>query len=109
MSRPRRILDGDGHIIERDSELFEYLEKPYAGNDTLLGYPFFPTLDGYNRGAMMARLGIHKSYDITPQLWIDVLDKAGIESTVLYPTATTARASDCAAWRSCRCRTCRRR
>src|SRR3989442_3663036 len=83
----KRMLDGDGHVIERDSELFEYLEKPYAGNDTLLGYPFFPTLDGYNRGAIIARLGIHKSYEITPQLWIDVLDNAGIESTVLYPPA----------------------
>jgi hypothetical protein len=85
-----RILDGDGHVIERDSELFEYLEAPYAGNTTLLGYPFFPALDGYNRGAMMARLGIHKSYEITPQHWVDALDKSGMESTVLYPTAGLA-------------------
>lgn len=85
-----RILDGDGHVIERDQEIFEYLEPPYAGNTTVLGYPFFPTLDGYNRGAMMARLGIYQSYDITPQAWIDALDKAGLESTVLYPTAGLA-------------------
>ncbi|MBV8535679.1 MAG: hypothetical protein JO128_08810, partial [Alphaproteobacteria bacterium] len=65
-----RILDGDGHVIERDAELFEYLEPPYKGNTTLLGYPFFPTLDGYNRGAIMARLGIHQSYEITPKLWV---------------------------------------
>ncbi len=86
----KRILDGDGHIIERDKEIFEYLEPPYAGNTTLLGYPFFPTLDGYNRGAILARLGVYQSYDITAQTWIDVLDKAGIESTVLYPTAGLA-------------------
>jgi predicted TIM-barrel fold metal-dependent hydrolase len=85
-----RILDGDGHIIERDAELFEYLDPPYAKNDTLLGYPFFPALDGYNRGAMMARLGIHQSYDITPKVWVDTLDKSGMESTVLYPTAGLA-------------------
>jgi uncharacterized protein len=85
-----RILDGDGHVIERDAELFEYLEPPYKGNTTLLGYPFFPALDGYNRGAIMARLGIHQSYEITPQLWVDTLDKAGLESTVLYPTAGLA-------------------
>jgi predicted TIM-barrel fold metal-dependent hydrolase len=85
-----RVLDGDGHIIERDAELFEYLEPPYRGNTTLLGYPFFPTLDGYNRGAVMARMGIHQSYEITPQLWVDTLDKAGLESTVLYPTAGLA-------------------
>src|SRR5258708_1929653 len=85
-----RVLDGDGHIIERDAELFEYLEPPYKGNATLLGYPFFPTLDGYNRGAVMARMGIHQSYEITPKLWVDTLDKAGLESTVLYPTAGLA-------------------
>ncbi|HUK60289.1 MAG TPA: amidohydrolase family protein [Stellaceae bacterium] len=85
-----RILDGDGHVIERDAELYEYLEPPYAGNTTLLGYPFFPALDGYNRGAVMARLGIHQSYEITPQHWIDTLDRVGLESTVLYPTAGLA-------------------
>lgn len=85
--KPKRILDGDGHVIERDAELFEYLDKPYAGNTTVLGYPFFPTLDGYNRGAILARLGIYESYEITPGLWVDTLDKAGLESTVLYPTA----------------------
>ena len=87
MSRPNRVLDGDGHIIERDQELFEYLEAPYAGNTTLLGYPFFPALDGYNRGAILARLGVHEPYEITPQHWVDTLDKSGMESTVLYPTA----------------------
>jgi len=48
--------------IERDDELLEYMEAPYKGNNTLLGFPFFPTLDGYQRGAIMARLGIHKGY-----------------------------------------------
>ncbi len=83
----KRILDGDGHVIERDSELFEYLEPPYKGNSAMLGYSFFPTLDGYHRGAIIARMGLYQSYDITPQLWMETLDKANIESTVLYPTA----------------------
>ena len=26
--KPNRILDADGHIIERDVELFDYLEPP---------------------------------------------------------------------------------
>ncbi len=85
-----KILDGDGHIIERDNELFEYLEPPYAGNEALLGYPFFPTLDGYQRGAILSRLGIHKEYTITAKTWLDFLDAVGIESTVLYPTAALA-------------------
>lgn len=90
MSRRMRILDGDGHVIERDRELFEYLPPPYRGNDTVLGFPFFPTLDGFQRGAIMARLGVYSSYEITPKLWLDVLDKMGMESTVLYPTSGLA-------------------
>ena len=85
-----KILDADGHIIERDSELFEYLEPPYAGNQTLLGFPFFPTLDGYHRGAILSRLGVHKEYTITAKVWLDFLDGVDIESTVLYPTAGLA-------------------
>ena len=84
------ILDADGHLIERDTELFEYLEPPYKGNNSLLGFPFFPTLDGYHRGAIMSRLGIHKEYTINAKVWLDFLDGTGIESTVLYPTAGLA-------------------
>ena len=85
-----KILDADGHIIERDAELFEYLEPPYSGNETMLGFPFFPTLDGYQRGAILSRLGIHKDYTITAKTWLEFLDGVGIESTVLYPTAGLA-------------------
>ena len=84
------MLDADGHLIERDEELLEYMEAPYKGNNTLLGFPFFPTLDGYQRGAILARLGIHKGYTINAKAWIDFLDGTGIESTVLYPTAGLA-------------------
>jgi predicted TIM-barrel fold metal-dependent hydrolase len=84
------MLDADGHLIERDEELLEYMEAPYKGNNTLLGFPFFPTLDGYHRGAIMARLGIHKGYTINAKTWLEFLDGTGIEATVLYPTAGLA-------------------
>jgi predicted TIM-barrel fold metal-dependent hydrolase len=84
------MLDGDGHLIERDEELFQYLEAPYKGNNTLLTFPFFPPLDGYHRGAIMARLGIHKDHTINAKTWIDFLDGTELESTVLYPTAGLA-------------------
>lgn len=86
----RRILDGDGHVIERDAELLEFLDPPYRGNTALLGYPFFPTLDGFQRGAILARNGMYKDYDITAATWLDFMDQVGIESTVLYPTAGLA-------------------
>jgi uncharacterized protein len=84
------LLDADGHLVENDEELLEYMEAPYKGNESVLGFPFFPTLDGYQRGAIMARLGIHKEYTITAKVWLDFLDGTGIESTVLYPTAGLA-------------------
>jgi predicted TIM-barrel fold metal-dependent hydrolase len=85
-----RILDADGHVIERDVELLEYLEPPYRGNPVLLGYPFFPTLDGFHRGAILARNELYKDYNINAETWIDFMDRVGIESTVLYPTAGLA-------------------
>lgn len=86
----RRILDADGHVIERDPELLEYLDPPYRGNTALLGYPFFPTLDGFQRGAILARNGMYKDYNITAATWLDFMDQTVLESTVLYPTAGLA-------------------
>ena len=105
MKRRMRILDGDGHVVERDRDLFEYLPAPYRGNDTVLGFPFFPTLDGFQRGAIMARLGVYSSYEITPKLWLDTLDKTGMENTVLYPTSgLTAMMIQDAEWAVAVCR-----
>jgi predicted TIM-barrel fold metal-dependent hydrolase len=80
------ILDGDGHLIESDREIFEYLEGRYRGKSPLLHFSFFPTLDGWHRGVIVTRLGIHKEYP-DAQAWLRFLDDVGIQSTVLYPTA----------------------
>ena len=82
-----QVLDADGHVVERDIELWEHLEPPYAGNEHVLAFPFFPTIDGFHRGAIHGRLGHHQSYTINAKTWLEFLDGAGMESTVLYPTA----------------------
>jgi predicted TIM-barrel fold metal-dependent hydrolase len=84
------IIDADGHIYEKDAELFEHLEGPYAGKLTLLGYPLWPSMDGFQRGAIYARLNVHKSFVTTAQIWLDFLDQTGIALTVLYPTSGLA-------------------
>jgi len=84
---PFEVIDADGHVYEKDSELFEHLESPYAGQRTVLGLPFWPTLDGYHRGAIHARLGVHQALESSARSWLDFLDGAEIESTVLYPTS----------------------
>ena len=90
MSRVGEIIDADGHVYERDEDLFPYVDGPYRGRETLLGFPFWPTIDGFQRGAIHARLGIHRSFDVTARTWVDFLDQAGISRTVLYPTAGLA-------------------
>ncbi|MEK7214845.1 MAG: amidohydrolase family protein, partial [Chloroflexota bacterium] len=81
------IIDSDGHIFERDSEIQPYLGEGYQ-HDHLLNFPFFPTLDGWNRGALGApsaeRLAIGHP---DAAAWVSFLDAYGLAATVLYPTA----------------------
>jgi hypothetical protein len=80
------IIDADGHVYERDHELFEYLDEPFVGKQTLLGFPFWPTIDGFQRGAIYAHLHVHKSFETDARIWLDFLDQTEIARTVLYPT-----------------------
>ncbi len=83
-----RVIDADGHVIESDQEIFPYLPPPYRGAPQVLTSPFFPTLDGFHRGARRIADGNYRTLD-TPsaQDWLDYLDEAGIAATVLFPTA----------------------
>jgi predicted TIM-barrel fold metal-dependent hydrolase len=84
---PVEIIDADGHVYEKQEEIFEHLEGRYAAKRTVLAFPFFPTLDGYHRGAIQARLDLHQTLETSARIWLDFLDGAEIERTVLYPTA----------------------
>lgn len=86
----RTIVDADGHLMESDREIYEYLDSPYRGLPAVTSYPFFPTLDGFQRGAIMGRLGMYNDLVINAQIWQQLLDEAGIAWTVLYPTAGLA-------------------
>ena len=86
--RQLTILDADGHVMEKDAELFPYLPPPYAGQRALLVQPaFFPSLDGYNRSARrIADGGTRAPEEPTAEAWLQFLAEAGLEGTVLYPT-----------------------
>src|SRR5712691_132076 len=74
-----KIIDGDGHIYERDEDIIPYLRGKYP-EDTLRTYYLFPTLDGWRRG--LPPRG-HR-YDAAG--WAQFMDAAGISASVLYPT-----------------------
>jgi len=84
----RQVVDTDGHIFERDEIIFEYLEPPYRGRKELFAYPFFPPPDGFHR--MARRIGDKRPFVLAPddpKTWAKVLDREGIDRTVIYPTA----------------------
>ena len=87
------MFDADGHLFERESEIFEYLEPPFRGRKELLRSNLFPPMDTWNRTALSIAggylEGLHSGgprEEGTVQQWVDFLDEAGIEATVLYPT-----------------------
>ncbi len=86
----RLIIDADGHLMENDKEIYDYLEPPYRGMRSTVGYPYFPTLDGFQRGVIMGRLGMYSDLTINADAWRECLDETGIAWTVLYPTAGLA-------------------
>ena len=44
------IIDADGHVLEKDRELHDYLGGRYSQAPRFETYSYFPTLDGWNRG-----------------------------------------------------------
>lgn len=86
-----RVIDADGHVVERDEQILKYLDGPFKGREDLLTGPFFPSLDGWHRAAR--RIADGKGRTLTaPQAkeWLAFLDTAGIEASVLYPTSGLA-------------------
>jgi hypothetical protein len=82
-----RVIDADGHVVERDQQIFKYLEAPFRGREDLLTVPFFPSLDGWHRAARRVADGKGRAKS-SPQAqeWLAFLADAGIEMSVLYPT-----------------------
>jgi uncharacterized protein len=76
------VIDADGHVMELDEQLWEYIGPPYRGAGWHRSYSFFPSLDGYIRGVKHG--GGHEGPDAAE--WLRFLDECGVDQTVLYPT-----------------------
>ena len=76
------IIDADGHVLEKDRELHDYLEGRYGKAPRFETYSYFPSLDGWNRGS-----GVPGKDPETPApRWLEFIDELGVQTTVLYPT-----------------------
>jgi predicted TIM-barrel fold metal-dependent hydrolase len=90
------IFDADGHIFEAQSEIAEFLPAPWHGQ--MGGGLLSGGGDGWNRRSLSVRadalrskepgwIGEHTEGPPNAARWIELLDEAGIDGTVLYPTA----------------------
>jgi predicted TIM-barrel fold metal-dependent hydrolase len=88
MTKIKGFIDADGHIVEGDAELLQFLPAPFKGREDLLAFPFFPTLDGFHRQARRVADGKGR-YIAKGSLkeWQEFLDEDQIAWSVLYPTA----------------------
>jgi uncharacterized protein len=79
-------IDSDGHVMENERELNEFLGAPFKGR----GYKSFrqmvPTLDGFHTPKV--ELSKEGAFDpsVTPSKWLEFLKRTGIDYTVLFPT-----------------------
>ena len=80
MKRSFPVIDADGHILERDRELREFLPAEFRAVPGKREYPLF-SWDGWARGALSPHQREHPSVE----LWLRFLDATEIALTVLYP------------------------
>lgn len=80
MRRPFPVIDADGHVLERDRELREFLPPEYRAIKGKREYPLF-AWDGWARGALSPDQREHPSVE----LWLRFLEATEIQLTVLYP------------------------
>jgi len=81
----RRIIDGDGHIIEDEIALSGFIPEPFRSAGPFQGFRLFPPLDHlHSQGPTTSPPGAFRPANAED--WGDFLDDVGIERTVLYPT-----------------------
>lgn len=86
MGSEYRIIDADGHVMELDEELVEYLPAPFGDMGWHRTYSLWPGWDGYVRALRPSGGWVREGKGPTAEDWITFLDTNGIERTVLYPT-----------------------
>lgn len=75
------IIDADGHVVELDDEIKQYLPARYRQIEDNREYGLFP-MEGWSFGTTDR----HKQDVPTAEDWLSFLDEAGIAATVLYPS-----------------------
>jgi len=98
---PFGVIDSDGHIVEPEDKLLEYLEGPYADIKRNM-HKYLPNKDGalgysqigpssYMDPTLGNRLGSNGPWGFpTPDDWLETADKGGMDTVYLFPTTLLA-------------------
>jgi predicted TIM-barrel fold metal-dependent hydrolase len=81
-----RYVDADGHVMENEAELNEFIEPPYSNRGYATFRQLLPTLDSFHTLNGLPRKEGTFDPTIGPERWLEFLDRTGIEWSVLYPT-----------------------
>jgi predicted TIM-barrel fold metal-dependent hydrolase len=82
----RGYTDADGHVMENERELNEFVEAPFNRNGYATFRQMLPTLDSFHTLNGLPRKEGTFDPTIGPERWLEFLDRTGLEHTVLYPT-----------------------
>lgn len=81
------VFDSDGHVDEDNAAIATHLRGEYANPRRPPGFQVFPSLDGWSRGVLVNRGDPDRPWRHTDAvIWAEVLDRVGLEGSVLYPT-----------------------
>ena len=87
-SNNRRIIDGDGHVMEDVAAVWEHMPREYVGRSfsDMRGKSPFPPIDHlHSANRHFTPLGAFAN--VGPEGWERFLDEVGIHLTVLYTSA----------------------
>ena len=82
----RNYVDSDGHVMENERELNDFIEEPFRGFGYVTTRRMLPSLDRFHTARVEGRRPGTFDPTVGPEKWIEFLDKTGLEFSVLYPT-----------------------
>lgn len=85
----RQVIDSDGHLWEDAETISKYMLSPHRETGPFDFSRLFPPLDHFHFHT--GKPTVPGAFpNVGPEGWLEFLDSAGIETTLLYPTGALA-------------------
>ena len=81
-----RHADCDGHVMEKSDELVRYVGEPFKTTGHMNPRRILPSLDRFHTPRLEERKPGTFDPSVGPEKWVQFLDKADLEFSVLFPT-----------------------